>query len=136
MKLKKIVLQKLNNVKNNKDESNEKRLACLLFIQMNRINNKEYTRRLKNIYNSDSIQGALAVAFFFNLMAMQIDTPKDRIFFLNEMKKCYDDVNNMKKIKKGWMEYNMHPWYVVHHKPEKQIARYNSEPIIKYYSKS
>ena len=129
---------KIMNVINNKDETKQRRLASLLFIQMNRVNNKDYTRRLKSIYNSDSIEGPIGCALFLDLMALQIDSPKDRIFFLTEKDKCFDDSNNMKKIKRGWSQYGYDDiWWVIHHKTPPQIARYNSEPILKvYYSES
>jgi hypothetical protein len=137
MKLKKstgqkIVLQQINDVCFSKTETRQKRLMALLLCRIKKLNKKQFYKQLKSIYESESIEGPLAVAWGMNMMAIQTEPGQDRIFFLNEMDKCKADAHLMKKIKKGWVQYNVvDPWWVVHHKPEKQMARYNSEPIIK-----
>ena len=85
---------------------------------------------MKKIYDSDSIQGPEAVAWAMRVMSIQADK-QDRPFFLEQMKRATDDLTTMRRIKKGWEQYGMTPAQVCAHKPEKQIARYNSEPYFR-----
>ena len=55
---------------------------------------------------------------------------KERRFYLTEADKALDDAAIMKKIAKGWSAFGEHPWWVVHGKPEKQMARYNSDSVL------
>ena len=42
----------------------------------------------------------------------------------------------MRKLRQGWGVYEMSPWDVVHHRPEPQLARYNSEPTLRSHIRS
>ena len=55
---------------------------------------------------------------------------KGRRFYQTEADKALDDAALMKKIAKGWQAFGEHPWWVVHGKPEKQLARFNSDSAL------
>ena len=55
---------------------------------------------------------------------------KGRRFYQTEADKALDDAALMKKIAKGWQAFGEHPWWVVHGKPEKQMARFNSDSAL------
>ena len=55
---------------------------------------------------------------------------KDRNFLLNEADKAMNDASAMKRVRKGWTQFGEEdPWFVVHPGKEKQMARYNSNPL-------
>jgi hypothetical protein len=126
-----IVLNEITNVCYGRDEGREKRVMALLLCRINKLDKKSFNRQIKGLYESHSINGPLAVGWGMKMMATQSEPGEGRDFFLGEMYKCEEDANLMTRIKKGWSQYNVDdPWWVVHQKPEQQIARYNSEPIL------
>ena len=71
----------------------------------------------------------------------KVRTGRATPIFLEQMDMAKNDAANMRRIKKGWLQYGVtDPWWVVHHSgyaggpdgrtESKQVPRYNSEPIL------
>ena len=91
---------------------------------------KEWEKRCKQLYRTDSVKGPEAVAWGLKQMAAILPPGKDRILILEQMDQARNDAAIMRKIQKGWQAFGYEDcWWVVHDKPEKQMARYHSEPI-------
>ena len=91
---------------------------------------REFERRLKNLYATDTVLGPRAVALALKALAVGCP-PEGRQFFLSQMRRALKDSERMLKVKRGWEQYGVSdPWWVVHHAPEKPLARYNSEPSL------
>ena len=125
----KLAWRSILEVSSSKDASSQQRLAALLLRRFTTIDQKTFERRLRAIYDSDSIQGPLAVGWAMRMMATQCEPGNDRDFFVKQMEMCKEDAAIMKRVKKGWTAFGTDPWWVVHSSPEPQIPRYNSEPI-------
>ena len=53
------------------------------------------------------------------------------ITILEQMDNARNDAALMRRIRKCWQEYGYEDcWWVVHDKPERQMARYHSEPTL------
>ena len=87
-------------------------------------------RQLKKLYQSDSIKGPEMVGKYLRTLAYRLPSGKDRRFLLNQADNARNDAYLMKRLKKGWEQYNMTPWEVVHHKTTHSLPRYNSEPLL------
>ena len=93
------------------------------------LSQSEWTKRCSQLYRTDSVLGPEAVAWGLEMMAMIHPPGKDRVTILEQMDKAKDDAAIMKQIRKGWQAFGVDdPWWVVHDKPVRQMARYNSEP--------
>ena len=113
-----------------KECSAEQRCMALMLLQTHKMTQKQFHNRLKTIYLASSIQGPQAVAWGLRMLAQGTPAGKDRRFFLNEADNAMDDAARMKKIRKGWIQFGEEdPWFVVHPGNEKQMARYNSNPL-------
>ena len=95
---------------------------ALLLLQLHKINQKHFSRRIRQLYNLDPILGPQAVAWGLRAMVEITPPGKDRRFYLTEADKALDGAARMKRIAKGWRAFGEHPWWVVHGKPEKQLA--------------
>ena len=91
---------------------------ALLLLQLHKLNQKQFTRRNKQLYSLDPILGPQAVAWGLQKMGEMAPAGKGRRFYLTEADKALDDAALMKKIAKGWQAFGEHPWWVVHGKPE------------------
>ena len=89
-----------------------------------------FERQLKKLYQSDSIKGPEMVGKYLRTLAYRLPSGKDRRFLLNQADNARNDAYVMKRLKKGWEQYNMTPWEVVHHKTIHPLPRYNSEPLL------
>ena len=101
-----------------------------LLLQLHKLNQKQFTRRNKQLYSLDPILGPQAVAWGLQKMGEMAPAGKGRRFYQTEADKALDDAALMKKIAKGWQAFGEHPWWVVHGKPEKQMARFNSDSAL------
>ena len=122
--------QLIRQVAFSKDAEQHRRCMALLLLQLHKINQKQFTRRCRQLYNLDPILGPQAVAWGLRTMGEITPAGKERRFYLTEADKAMDDAAIMKKIAKGWSGFGEHPWWVVHGKPEKQMARYNSDSVL------
>ena len=112
-----------------KDVSKQKR--CMALLLRLKLTQKEFQRRMRQLYDTDSVQGPEAVAWGLQIMATMCEPGPDRIFLLEQMDNARNDAALMKRIRKGWQAYGTDPWSVVHDTQTKQMARYNSEPVMK-----
>ena len=127
----KIIWSSILEVCLSKDASKQKRCMAILLRLLPTIQKKEFERRMRQLYATDSMEGPEAVAWGLRMMATKCEPGEQRIFFLNQMDIARDDAATMRRIRKGWLQYNVtDPWWVVHHTESKQLPRYNSEPIL------
>ena len=115
-----------------KDAGKHKKCMALILRLLPQMPQSEFEKRCKQLYKTHSVDGPEAVAWGLKLMASIHPPGKDRITILEQMDQCRHDAAIMRKIQKGWQQYGFEdPWWVVHHKPEKQLPRFCSEPILK-----
>ena len=114
-----------------KDASKQKKCMALILRLLPTIQKKEFERRMRQLYNTDSVEGPEAVAWGMHIMAMKCESGTQRNFFLEQMDLARDDAALMRRIQKGWQQFGVtDPWWVVHDNCNAQLPRYNSEPIL------
>ena len=105
---------------------------ALLLLQLT--DQKTFERRTRAIYESDSVQGPRAVAWGMRMLATSCgpNEREGRDFFLEQEERCKEDAARMQKVRKGWQAFGeKDPWWVVHSRPERPLARYQSEPSLR-----
>ena len=90
---------------------------------------KIFEKQLKKLYLSDSVKGPELVGKYLQKLAYRLPAGKDRNFLLNQADNARNDAHLMKRLKKGWEQYGMTPWEVVHHRAV-HLPRYHSEPTL------
>ena len=114
-----------------KEVSKQRKCMALLLRLLPAIQKKEFERRMRQLYATDSVAGPEAVAWGLRMMATKCEPGEQRRFFLEQMDIAKNDAATMRRIRKGWLQYGVtDPWWVVHHTESKQLPRYNSEPIL------
>ena len=103
---------------------------ALLLLQIQKMDQKQFERRLVRLYQSCSINGPRAVAWGLRKLGEITPPGDDRRFWLAQADAAMDDAATMLKLKRGWMEYGDHPWWVVHAETQKPMARYNSDTCL------
>ena len=100
-----------------------------LLSRINRISQWEFGRELRKLYTKDEIGGPLAVA---HLMAqMKKACPVSEWWFWDaQIAACERSARNSWKIQRGWKQYGMTPWEVVHFEAAPVLPRYRSEPCL------
>ena len=127
----KIIWSSILEVCLSKDASKQRRCMAILLRLLPTIQKKEFARRMRQLYATDSVEGPEAVAWGLRMMATKCEPGEQRRFFLEQMDNARDDAAIMRRIRKGWLQYGVtDPWWVVHHTENKQLPRYNSEPIL------
>ena len=127
----KLAWQLIREVLCSKDADKHKRCMAMILRLMPQISQSEWTKRCAQLYRTDSVQGPEAVAWGLRMMAIIHPPGKDRVKILEQMDNARNDAAIMRKIRKGWQEYGYEDcWWVIHDKPERQMARYNSEPAL------
>ena len=102
---------------------------ALLIRLLPTIQKKEFERRMRQLYMTDSVEGPEAVAWGLHILAMKCESGTHRNFFLEQMDLARDDAALMRRIQKGWKQFGVtDPWWVVHDNCNAQLPRYNSEP--------
>ena len=103
---------------------------ALLLLQLTE--QKTFERRTRAIYESDSVQGPRAVAWGMRMLATRCEPGEGRDFFLEQEERCKEDAARMQKVRQGWRAFGeADPWWVVHNRPERPLARYQSEPSLR-----
>ena len=120
----------IRQVASSKDAKPHKRCMALLLLQLHKLNQKQFERRLRQLYLTHQVEGPQAVAWGLQKMGEMAPAGKGRRFYQTEADKALYDAALMKKIAKGWQAFGEHPWWVVHGKPEKQLARYKSDSAL------
>ena len=103
--------------------------AVALLALINILPQREFSRRLFKIYTRDDVSGPLAVAHLLQQL-LKISSAEDAKFVHSQIEVCRKAAQEGLRVRLGWEPYGMTPWQVVHYQPPKQMARYNSEPII------
>ena len=131
----KLAWQSIRQVYSSKDASKHKRCMAMILLQLPQLSQSEWEKRCSQLYRTDSVEGPEAVAWGLQIMAMLHPPGAGRVTILEQMDKARNDAAIMKQIRKGWQEFGVDdPWWVVHDKPVRQMARYNSEPVFKIQS--
>ena len=126
----KVVWQSIREVLCSKDAEKHKRCMAMILRLMPQLTQSEWAKRCAQLYRTDSIHGPEAVAWGLQMMAMIHPPGKDRITILEQMDTARNDAALMRQIRKGWQEYGYEDcWWVIHDKPPRQMARYNSAPL-------
>ena len=126
----KIIWSSILEVCLSKDASKQRRCMAILLRLLPTIQKKEFARRMRQLYATDSVEGPEAVAWGLKILASKCEG-KHRRFFLEQMDHARNDAAIMRRIRKGWLQYCVtDPWWVVHGSESKQLPRYNSEPIL------
>ena len=98
-------------------------------------NNKEdFIRHLKEMRGEDPVQGNLNLHWCFSALARVLPPGTGRDYFLRVAEKSLREAVAMRRLRQGWGQYILEPWDVVHHKPEPQVARYNSAPTLRSHT--
>ncbi len=109
----------------------QKRCMELLLRLLPKLTRHQFEYRLRQLYFTDSVDGPEAVAWGLQVMANRSPPGPDRRFFLEQMDSARNDAALMRKVRKGWQTFGVDdPWWVVHQPPLRQLARYNSEPML------
>ena len=77
---------------------------ALLLLQLHGLDQKQFTRRIRKLYGTCSIEGPRAVAWGLRKMGEISPPGSDRRFYLSEADKAMDDAATMLKVKRGWMK--------------------------------
>ena len=105
---------------------------ALLLLHFPRLDQRTFEKRTRAIYESDSVQGPRAVAWGMRMLATTCEPGEGRDFFLQQMDRCKEDAARMQKVRQGWRAFGeKDPWWVVHSRPERPLARYQSEPSLR-----
>ena len=80
------------------------------------------------------MQGPLNLHWCFSALARALPHGTGRDFFLKVAETSLREGVTMRKLRQGWGEYGLDPWDVVNHKPEPQVARYNSAPTLRSHT--
>ena len=108
--------------------------AVKLLAQIQFLSEKEWQRRLHQIYMSDEIQGPLVVAWMCKQM-MKASPPKSAPFWKSQIEACKHAARKSHQIRVGWEAYGMTPYEVCMHRGYYKhpiLPRYNSEPNLRY----
>ena len=90
--------QLIRQVAFSKDAEQHRRCMALLLLQLHKINQKQFTRRCRQLYKLDPILGPQAVAWGLRTMGEITPAGKERRFYLTEADKALDDAAIMKKL--------------------------------------
>ena len=93
---------------------------------------KEWQRRLHQIFMSDEVQGPLVVAWMCQQM-MNAGSPKSAPFGQSQIDACKHTARLNIQVRRGWEAYGMTPYDVCTHRGyyrQPILPRYNSEPAI------
>ena len=113
-----------------KADSPQRRLARLLLLQMPRLDQATFTRRMEAIRRSDPVAGNLALHWLLSTLARQSHGIM-RVILLKQAETCMKEAVVMRELRKGWSQFGVSdPWFVVHPPAEPWLPRYNSEPIL------
>ena len=105
---------------------------AMILLQLPQLSQSGWEKKCSILDRTDSVEGPEAVAWGLQMMATMCPPGADRVTILEQMDKARDDAANMKRIRKGWQEFGVDdPWWVVHDAPVRQMARYNSEPLLR-----
>ena len=97
-------------------------------------NKEDFIRHLKKMRAEDPVQGPLNLHWCFSALARALPHGTGRDFFLKMAETSLREGVTMRKLRQGWGQYGLEPWDVVNHKPEPQMARYNSAPTLRSHT--
>ena len=93
-----------------------KKRAQALLAQIHTLPEREWQRRLHQIFMSDDIQGPLVVAWMCQQM-MKACPPKSAPFWCSQIDVCKQAARVGHKVRCGWEAYGMTPYEVCMHRP-------------------
>ena len=127
----KWVWQSIHRTFFSKDVVKQRRLMAMILRQLDRMSQEEFRRRCSQLYMTDSVEGPEAVAWGLQMIATLTPAGKDRNTVLEQMDIVRNGAAVKRNIRKGWQRFGVDdPWWVVHEKPVRSIARYNSDSVL------
>ena len=106
-------------------DSLQQKLAERLLGELPKLTAKQFEKACNAIQKSDPVRGPFAVAWLLS-KAFHHKPPRRVQESISALSR---DGAAMRKIQKANHSWGMSAWDVVHHKPERQMARYNSSPL-------
>ena len=88
-------------------------------------NKQEFIEHLKQMRAQDPVQGALSLHWCFSALAQALPPGTGQKYFQRVAEASLSEA-----LQRGWGQYGLSPWDVVHHTAAPQMPRYNSEPIL------
>ena len=114
-----------------KDVPKQTRCMAIILKHITQLTESQFQKRCRQLYATDSVEGPEAIAWGFQMMATMMPAGSERNKILDQMDRAKNDAAVMRKIRKGWKQFGEDDsWWVVHDKPYKQLARYNSESVL------
>ena len=95
------------------------------------MNKQDFIRQIKTMHTEHPVQGPLNLHWCFSALARALPPGTGQEYFQKVAETSLREAVTMRRVRQGWEKYQMTPWEVVHHKPEPQLARYCSEPILR-----
>ena len=106
-------------------DSLQPKLAERLLSELPKLTSEQVEKACNGLQRSDPVLGPFAVAWLLS-KAFHHKPPR-RV--QGSISALFRDGAAMRKIQKANRSWGMSAWDVVHHKPERQMARYNSSPL-------
>ena len=105
--------------------------AVALLSQINKLSEAQFRQRLSQLFSSHEIAGPLAVAFM--LAQMKKICPETETWFWDgQISACNYAAKISHRVETGWKQYGLNsPYEVLDWRPPPQIARYQSEPVLR-----
>ena len=108
-----------NGNSSDKPVSKQRKCMAIILQLLPNIQKKEFERRMRQLYATDSVEGPEAVAWGLKILASKCEG-KHRRFFLEQMDNARNDAAIMRRIRKDWLQYGVtDPWWVIHHSENK-----------------
>ena len=103
--------------------------AVALLALINVLPQAAWERRMRALFFKDVVQGPIARAWMFQ-QVRKICSAAELPWWQAQMDACTLAARDAPKLRRGNDQWGMSCWDVVHHKPARQLARYNSEPTL------
>ena len=101
-----------------------------LLAALPHLNQREWEKRLRTLFNGDPVLGPLATAWMLS-QALKASSKEDAPFWQSQISACKRTAQISHKLHRANEAWGMTPWEVVHHTPHRPLPRYNSAPALK-----
>ena len=98
------------------------------------MNRQDFIRQIKTMHMEDPVQGPMNLHWCFSALARALPPGMGQDSFLQVPETSLREGVTMRKLRQGWGAYGLEPIDVVNHKPEPQVARYNSAPTLRSHT--
>ena len=118
------------------DASPELKKARALLALMPKMDEARWTEAVKKLYRSERVEGPRATSWLLNVLAAQAPGGRERLWLRAQADNAMEEACQQRRLRKGWQQLGVDdPWWAVHDPPKAPwLARYNSEPCVKWPS--